>query len=863
MLLYDRQKDTFIEVKDSHKAKQMIGSGRYAPAGESEIAGGPGSVRVKNDRTGEAQWVDRGDLDEAASYGLRPLSAQERQEEILREQYGDRPFTTFLESGASAATFGISDWFLRENGIETRESLEASRAYNPKAHLGGTIAGIVAPALASGGASLVGNAGRLGRAGGVVSSVLRATPAGLASRAGLATAEALGGKLGGRIIGNIVEGSFYGAGQAVQHSIESNDPLTAESLVVGAGQGALWGLGGGLAGEGLAAVGRKTTQVLKRAETHLAKYGRTGDEIGEFMSASNATRTNSMGLESKLVSESTEEATKLASKTLDDAVENFKVELAALKGTSDGLLPQAKLNMDMGVANPGTLKAYKTVQQTSKEFDDLFPMARVGNTKNPAYDFIDADSALIRSKVTSDPEKVLGTIRKHEEAVMNLGRAMFPEKQISRVPDLFENLKPPSQSVPDILAHSKTVEEALSKATAPLTSPKLQEMAQHMTQLDDVIRAAQAQAQNVSKVRVAEEVAIMAEKAGMKIDDAIQAVQAQLGTKLVGDSEKLLKANIIIDALKKKTSGTGLKEIFGTSPAEIMLGLYLEDKIDSVLGKAAGFMLPSFLLRGGLGKVLGKVPGVAGKVTSGISKSVSALARGGSMVTKVAPAVAAYTLSEPLGPSVAGKPGRKPASYKGQSDHEKRLAELTRIVENPDAAKAELEKSLGALRAVNPQLADMIIDAEMRKAKFLYDKIPKPPKNNWLRPNSWKASKSALDKFGKYIAAVKDPSRILSELSQGRMQPETVEAVRTVFPGLFGQIQSELMDHIEDLKKLPGQVRRQLSVLFDTPVDPLSDPDTVNLLQGNFQKEPEQPKQGKMKLSVGTEKTPTQRLQDR
>ena len=73
----------------------------------------------------------------------------------MDEKYGDSSIRTFLESAASSATFGLSDQAYAALGDDFKEALRERRKRNELAAFGGEVAGIVGPALLSGGSSLL------------------------------------------------------------------------------------------------------------------------------------------------------------------------------------------------------------------------------------------------------------------------------------------------------------------------------------------------------------------------------------------------------------------------------------------------------------------------------------------------------------------------------------------------------------------------------------------------------------------------------------------------------------------------------------------------------------------------------------
>lgn len=166
----------------------------------------------------------------------------------LESKYGDQDLRTFAESAASGASFGISDQLLTKTGLVSQEELRERRKRNSEAAIAGEITGIVAPALLSGGASVLG-AGVKGaaKAGIAVEKLTASAIKKLIKETGkksLAKEVIRKGITKGA--GSAVEGSFYGTGKLISEEALGNADFNAENLLSHAGTSAAFGgvLGG-------------------------------------------------------------------------------------------------------------------------------------------------------------------------------------------------------------------------------------------------------------------------------------------------------------------------------------------------------------------------------------------------------------------------------------------------------------------------------------------------------------------------------------------------------------------------------------------------------------------------------------------
>lgn len=155
----------------------------------------------------------------------------------------------------SGMSVGMSDLLLDS------EDLRKRARYNPGVRLGTELVGAIAPLVLSGGESGLASAASL-------------TPTALAARVGVAGSRALRvGEVGALAI----EGGIQGAGMAASAASLANDPITAETLLAGAGWGAALSAGMGIVSKGVTHAGQAAENrvLTKRAEAAEAAIRRT------------------------------------------------------------------------------------------------------------------------------------------------------------------------------------------------------------------------------------------------------------------------------------------------------------------------------------------------------------------------------------------------------------------------------------------------------------------------------------------------------------------------------------------------------------------------------------------------------------
>lgn len=222
---------------DETELERRILSGEVRPTAER--------VLVQSPVTG-ARWVSPAELPDALRGGFRLAGDEATRNTELREQYGQQEARAFAEGAARGATFGGSDWLMREAGVSP-EALRLRQEYNPTAAMTGEVLGGVVPFLAT------------GSLGGVVTG---------ARAAATAAAPRLLAVLGEQALRGAAEGTIVGLGQAVSDAALERDPLTAQKALAAAGTGAFFGAA---LGAPIGAAGELSGRLFGRARRGLAE----------------------------------------------------------------------------------------------------------------------------------------------------------------------------------------------------------------------------------------------------------------------------------------------------------------------------------------------------------------------------------------------------------------------------------------------------------------------------------------------------------------------------------------------------------------------------------------------------------------
>jgi len=240
-----------------------------APQAPAPVTPGPdaGMVPLVNPQ-GELVRVPEGDYPRAMQQGFKPPSPAQMHEMALQQgaQGVGQGLAAFGEGAANAITGGLFTPAEVATGITTRERVEARQKYQPVPHGAGTILGIAAPLIATGGADAPLAAGEAGAAEaaeaapGLLSRAAQYTAPALIAKAGQGTkalVEGMGlpgaiGRIAPTLAAGAVEGAAYAAPDVTEKALLGDPQMTWEHAASELGTGALFGGALGGATKGLA-----------------------------------------------------------------------------------------------------------------------------------------------------------------------------------------------------------------------------------------------------------------------------------------------------------------------------------------------------------------------------------------------------------------------------------------------------------------------------------------------------------------------------------------------------------------------------------------------------------------------------------
>lgn len=158
-----------------------------------------------------------------------------------------------------------------------------------------------------------------------------------------------------------------------------------------------------------------------------------------------------------------------------------------------------------------------------------------------------------------------------------------------------------------------------------------------------------------------------------------------------------------------------------------------------------------------------------------------------------------------------------------KKDHKDLMASLNEYAGNPEKLIDTLDQSTQILYQAAPKTTQALQTSTARATQFLASKVPNMPKTPMGMP--YQPSQAEVSKFNKYLNTVEDPVSILKHVKFGTLTSEHLEAVSTVFPKLYGEMQTQLIDELtnhmskKNKQMIPYRTRMALGMFLNQDLD--------------------------------------------
>ncbi len=173
-----------------------------------------------------------------------------------------------------------------------------------------------------------------------------------------------------------------------------------------------------------------------------------------------------------------------------------------------------------------------------------------------------------------------------------------------------------------------------------------------------------------------------------------------------------------------------------------------------------------------------------------------------------------------------------------QKKFEKLSSKIKDMSSNFQVGVDSLESATKDLHGIAPGISASLNTAAARATQFLAQKLPaQEPSSPFTEP--YKPSKAELSKFNRYYAAVEKPISLLSQIKEGTLTKEGMEAVQTVYPKLYSQMQNAVMDQVttkmaKDPNSVPYSTKLMLSMFTGNDMTNSLKPSNISSAQQVF-----------------------------
>ncbi|HMF11746.1 MAG TPA: hypothetical protein VKE94_05550 [Gemmataceae bacterium] len=786
MKMFDKT-GTSIEVPDD-QVQAAYQSGQYALA--------PGS-KIPMKGTDGTGYVDSADFGKALDEGQSVMTPDEVAQ-VKREQWYGNTSGQVLAGAAGLArglTGGASDVALVEGakalggekwGKTFREELQGAQEINPTLSTGSEVVGALAPFAA------VGKAGAVARGAGAIPRGIAAAGdiAGGAVGKGIVAAigEGAASRIASTAVSGAVQGGIAGVGMAASEAELGNTELTGEKLLAAVGHGALLG---GATGGALQATGEMGSYILGRMHPFLS--GQAEENAWRALNPRKALVADAeripgggRGVGRRLLDEGLVEA--------GDTVETLAPKLEAA-------------TKDAGEEVGAIYKRADAAGYKGPRVGDILDRAEKDITKDLRKLGITNKSALNAVQGVSE-DLANFAVEARGAQIPGLGQGTLAH-QIDAIKDLhltFEEAK----------TFRSMLDEHIRFNTNPLGP--VNEKAEALKKLRGIIKSTTDEAGEVAAKGLGGTFKKDLEAANLRYrqlkvasdtaNDAVQRAAANnthsLTDQITGAATLAGTAGHMVSAAAAHGVGHALLPGLGS-----LASGYLASKGHQLIRTHGNSVAAVFFDKAA---AIGGINRAQGQVKRQIQRGVAGL----------------------FGPARAGQRVKT-------SPHAGNYQQAVTAVSTAANSASHLATVSGAVAPLAPhapQVTNAFERAALRATSFLASKIPPGHQDTGaLQPKFAKPRVTDAEqaKFLRYVQAVHDPLAVLQDMKSGSITNEQIEALRSVYPELYGEVRQEVMAalHAPKAKQLSYGEEQRIKRLFG--IQSPEDKQMTKLMQDNFQ----------------------------
>lgn len=767
-------------------------------------------------------------------------------------------------------TLGLSDQALTRSGMVKPETLSDLQKYRPGWSMAGEVAGIGADAIFN----PIGASAAVGRAGSLAKGAVEGLELGKLAEEGTTASKILGaaGNIGAAGAGSAVEGALYGGlGNTITEQALGDPNLNAEKIMGNFGYGALFGgaLGTAIKGAEIAvpeAVGAARDGLIKMKNVLIGTGEKDAGLLGKTLPDN-----ISKALENRAINLDVDQQAKLINETATELNGVTKNIESSVKDLNKEIRPKEVSALINSADAPKVSQSAETVVQKINNAIETMrnePEIYSGTAARKLELFRDG----LTGKITNEsaPIDVFNTLRETKQGLQKIVFSKIPTSQEAESINILNGLSKDINGIlkdPEIfgaagsaLAEHDSVLSKYYKYVDP-NAGKLK------TPFEKSFMTVTGNGPNAKKiidpkklelafktketVRGAEKMRLLDEYYSTIKDlpDHIEKTYANVPNERFESSS--LKKMISDSEANTSDAGTKYLESKKHQKNGIGLGDYLSATIAShhpVFGAAIqAYKLYTRPIEQ-INK-LAQIERLAGKITSGIGRGAKAI---------FDPTVKGLGSSAGIAAKLSLEDKR--------GDHKDLSDKLSELQNNPSKLLDLISSNTEHLQDAAPQTSDGLAMAATRGLQFLAAKLPTHPNANPFDA-PYEPSQSEIATFDRYRSIVENPLLALEQVKQGTIIPETIEALGTVFPKLYDEMKSSVMEQASHMlakkEPIPYKTKQAISMFMGEPIDssftgPSIQANQIAFIAGNQQKQdqdmaaqgkPSKPGMGKISLA--------------
>lgn len=740
-------------------------------------------------------------------------TSDQKNKRQLEKEYGGQNAQTALEALGSGLSFGAYDHFMKGFDPEYAERMQKRKEVNPFASAGGNIVSVVAPAMLSGGSSLLAK-GAAKTAPGLISKVGLSTETAVSQLLKNAPSKGAVGFLAKKApmtARALVEGGLIGAGQGVAEAANLDPDETAASViaertldgVLGAGLGVGGLIGAELGAKAAVAAANPFIKASKAVLTPIVKNmtggpvaGKTASEVLEGFADRKAVKA--FGLKKKLA----------------DELDRMKISQEDLGKfiNEEGLIQSGRTSID-DIANYTTEK----LDDIRGQQENLYEAAnsKINELFNKGID----DIAPVRADIFKNIES------KYFEPMRN-SDSLFEREAVERLEKQFAILKSSKDG---------------SLGSDKVTLKKLWDTRKLVDEWAGYRKRDPGSA-------IGKEVVDVARKIRTDLNDEIFSVFDKLNKKApeikeLGDikeiNSRMQKLIFLEKAAKDAIASNATNRNFsltdhlfaiagGAATGNVLWGLaigaannFVRKNGSAIISTAARKLAKNAMLE----NMNVRFNDTIKKSVSSFMKKVPATRNLGQAARQAIPV--AYVQSKSIDDRF-NKAVQNISQYNDES--------IAAAMANQESTQSEGDTSLWE---TNPLLMQKLTEKMMKDVKMIKAAVPKNPYvGDVFKEGKWKPTKEEMRTFLSVYDGVANPKKVIAEIAKGKIDYTAFKAMKESNPIYLQKIQQAIINEVGAMKdptKIPYEKRLFLSFVSGAPLDKNMDGLMIAKLQQTYQ----------------------------